>query len=168
MDIPSDYMELVKKVHSVGGFGSVGYGYDWKIEEARKNLLRTHTTAVSARMLYKLAKVCKILFSQDHVLIIHLISFYILLNIPVCKNYIVKKNYLRHFYSNLFNLQDGFKPVKYFSIDRVFRNETLDATHLAEFHQVEGVVADYGLTLGDLIGLIFRNFDSGTFTNETV
>ena len=58
--------------------------------------------------------------------------------------------------------------MKYFSIDRVFRNETLDATHLAEFHQVEGVVADYGLTLGDLIGLIFRNFDSGTFTNETV
>jgi len=34
----------------------------------------------------------------------------------------------------------------------VFRNETLDATHLAEFHQVEGVVADYNLTLGDLIG----------------
>lgn len=52
------------------------------------------------------------------------------------------------------NLQNGFKPAKYFSIDRVFRNETLDATHLAEFHQIEGVVADYGLTLGDLIGLI--------------
>jgi len=51
-------MERVKKVHSVGGFGSQGYGYDWKIEEARKNLLRTHTTAVSARMLYSLAKVC--------------------------------------------------------------------------------------------------------------
>lgn len=46
----------------------------------------------------------------------------------------------------------GFKPTKMFSIDRVFRNETMDATHLAEFHQVEGVVADRGLTLGDLIG----------------
>jgi UDP-2,3-diacylglucosamine pyrophosphatase LpxH len=33
-----------------------GYRYDWKIEEAQKNLLRTHTTAVSARMLYKLAQ----------------------------------------------------------------------------------------------------------------
>ena len=33
----------------------VGYGYNWKEEEAKKNLLRTHTTAVSARMLYKLA-----------------------------------------------------------------------------------------------------------------
>lgn len=30
--------------------------------------------------------------------------------------------------------QDGFKPTKLFSIDRVFRNENLDATHLAEFH----------------------------------
>lgn len=32
------------------------YKYDWKIEEAKKNILRTHTTAVSARMLYKLAQ----------------------------------------------------------------------------------------------------------------
>lgn len=48
---------------------------------------------------------------------------------------------------------DGFRPAKLFSIDRVFRNETMDATHLAEFHQVEGVVADRGLTLADLIGV---------------
>lgn len=41
-----------------------------------------------------------------------------------------------------------------FSIDRVFRNETVDATHLAEFHQVEGLIADYNLTLGDLIGFL--------------
>ena len=31
------------------------------------------------------------------------------------------------------------------SVDRVFRNETMDATHLCEFHQVEGVVLDYNL-----------------------
>jgi phenylalanyl-tRNA synthetase alpha chain len=47
---------------------------------------------------------------------------------------------------------NGFRAAKLFSIDRVFRNETMDATHLAEFHQVEGVVADRGLTLADLIG----------------
>lgn len=29
----------------------------------------------------------------------------------------------------------------------------MDATHLAEFHQVEGVVADRDLTLADLIGM---------------
>lgn len=108
-DIPTDYMERVKNVHSHGGYGSQGYGYDWKVEEAKKNLLRTHTTAVSARMLYALA-------------------------------------------------QGGFKPAKYFSIDRVFRNETLDATHLAEFHQIEGVIADYGLTLGNLIGVLYEFF----------
>ena len=41
-----------------------------------------------------------------------------------------------------------------YSIDRVFRNETLDATHLAEFHQVEGLIADYHVSLSDLIGVL--------------
>jgi len=49
-------------------------------------------------------------------------------------------------------------PARYFSIDRVFRNETVDITHLAEFHQVEGVIADYGLTLGGLIGFMKEFF----------
>ncbi|KAG7925196.1 hypothetical protein KL925_004673 [Ogataea polymorpha] len=51
------------------------------------------------------------------------------------------------------------KPTRLFSIDRVFRNEAVDATHLAEFHQVEGVFADYNLTLGDLIGFMQQFFD---------
>ncbi|KAM4678053.1 phenylalanine--tRNA ligase alpha subunit [Discoglossus pictus] len=110
-EFPMDYLERVKKVHTEGGYGSQGYKYDWSILEAQKNLLRTHTTAVSARMLYKLAQ------------------------------------------------QKEFTPVKYFSIDRVFRNETLDATHLAEFHQIEGVVSDYGLTLGDLMGVLKEFFN---------
>ncbi|KAJ5468200.1 hypothetical protein N7475_005952 [Penicillium sp. IBT 31633x] len=46
------------------------------------------------------------------------------------------------------------RPARFFSIDRVFRNEAVDATHLAEFHQVEGVIADFGLTLGGLIGFM--------------
>ncbi|BGO99131.1 Phenylalanyl-tRNA synthetase, beta subunit, cytoplasmic [Rhodotorula toruloides] len=54
----------------------------------------------------------------------------------------------------LANQPGGFKPAKMFSIDRVFRNEAVDMTHLAEFHQVEGVVADYNLTLADLIGFM--------------
>lgn len=108
---PEEYLERVKTVHSVGAYGSRGYRYDWKLEDAQKNLLRTHTTAVSARMLYKLA-----------------------------------------------NQPGGFKPAKYFSIDKVFRNETLDATHLAEFHQVEGVIADVNLSLGELIGTFTEFF----------
>jgi phenylalanyl-tRNA synthetase alpha chain len=108
---PMEYVKRVKQVHEMGGYGSMGYRYDWKMEEAQKNILRTHTTAISARMLYTLAQ-----------------------------------------------QQDGFHPVKYFSIDRVFRNENVDATHLAEFHQIEGVIADYHLTLGDLIGVLAEFF----------
>ena len=57
------------------------------------------------------------------------------------------------------------RPARYFSIDRVFRNETVDATHLAEFHQVEGVIADYGLTLGGLIGFMEVFFAKMGLTN---
>ena len=53
---PRDYAERVRKIHSNGGYGSIGYGYDWKYEEAEKLILRTHTTAVSSFMLYKLAQ----------------------------------------------------------------------------------------------------------------
>ncbi|TVU28622.1 hypothetical protein EJB05_20146 [Eragrostis curvula] len=53
--LPDEYLEKVKQIHQSGGHGSKGYGYDWKRDEAEKNLLRTHTTAVSTRMLYKLA-----------------------------------------------------------------------------------------------------------------
>ncbi|PAA91846.1 hypothetical protein BOX15_Mlig028271g1 [Macrostomum lignano] len=104
------YLARVKAVHSNGGYGSIGYNYDWKESEAQKNILRTHTTAVSARMLYQLAQ------------------------------------------------QPQFQPTKYFSIDRVFRNESLDATHLAEFHQIEGLVADYNLNLCHLMGIIREFF----------
>lgn len=47
-----------------------------------------------------------------------------------------------------------FKPRKFFSIDRVFRNENLDATHLAEFHQIEGVVAGKNIGLAHLKGIL--------------
>jgi phenylalanyl-tRNA synthetase alpha chain len=109
-DLPEDkkYLNNIHAVHETGAYGSIGYRYPWKTEESQKLVLRTHTTAISAAMLHKLAK--------------------------------------------------DPKPSRYFSIDRVFRNEAVDATHLAEFHQVEGVIADYNLTLGDLIGFMERFF----------
>jgi len=51
-----EYAKRVKEIHSNGGFGSIGYGYDWKYEEADKLILRTHTTARSSYMLYQLAQ----------------------------------------------------------------------------------------------------------------
>lgn len=102
--------ELVDNVSSShangGGTGSSGWQYEWKPEIARKPVLRTHTTAVSARML-----------SQTRL------------------------------------------PAKIFCIGRVFRNETIDYKHLAEFTQVEGVVADESVTFRDLLGYL-REFYS--------
>ncbi|KAL8668910.1 MAG: hypothetical protein Q9168_006477 [Polycauliona sp. 1 TL-2023] len=99
-----EYWNSIKEVHEKGRYGSIGYRYPFKEDESLKLVLRTHTTAVSTYMLYKLAA--------------------------------------------------NPRPARYFSIDRVFRNETVDATHLAEFHQVEGVIADFGLALGGLIGFM--------------
>lgn len=100
---PMEYYARVKEMHEKGGGGSIGHRSPFDENETKKNLLRTHTTAVSARMLYSLKP---------------------------------------------------FRPVKYFSIDRVFRNESMDSTHLCEFHQVEGLVADYDLSLANLISII--------------
>jgi len=45
-------------------------------------------------------------------------------------------------------------PTRVFGIGRVFRNEAMDATHLPEFHQVEGIVVEEGATLAMLMGLL--------------
>lgn len=103
------YWDNIKKVHEEGAYGSIGYRYPWKEDESLRMVLRTHTTAISSKMLKDLAL--------------------------------------------------DPKPVRLFSIDRVFRNEAVDLTHLAEFHQVEGVLADYNLTLGDLIKFMESFFD---------
>ncbi len=45
-------------------------------------------------------------------------------------------------------------PVRMFCIDKVFRPDVLDAKHSTEFHQVEGIVLDEGLTLKNLLGIL--------------
>ncbi|CAI9105578.1 OLC1v1004526C1 [Oldenlandia corymbosa var. corymbosa] len=104
---------LNKCVHETGGYGSRGYWYDLDPEEANKNLLRTHTTAVIAKKLYQLAQMKQISFDS--------IS-------------------------------------KYYSVDRLFMNESVDRTHLAEFHQIEGVICGKGLSLGHLLGVLEEFF----------
>jgi len=49
-------------------------------------------------------------------------------------------------------------PVKAFCIDRVFRRESIDATHLPEFEQLEGVVLDKEVGFKDLLGLLREFF----------
>ncbi len=49
-------VEEVKKAHEGKIKGSKGWGGEWKLEEARKVLLRTHTTYLSAKTLHEIAK----------------------------------------------------------------------------------------------------------------
>lgn len=102
--LPSDnIVKSVGKTHENGWItGSTGWGYKWKKEEAKRLLLRTHTTAETIRYL------------AEH----------------------------------------REPPVKVFSVDRVYRNEKVDYKHLAEFHQIEGIVMDEDVTLRDLMGVL--------------
>jgi phenylalanyl-tRNA synthetase alpha chain len=45
-------------------------------------------------------------------------------------------------------------PSKFFTIDRNFRPDVIDATHLMEFHQCEGIVVGEGLNLRHLLGYL--------------
>ena len=102
-ELPRKLVPPIKRVHEDGGdTGSTGWGYRWSAEEARRLLLRTHTTATTIRYL------------AEH--------------------------------------RDP--PVKVFSVDRIYRNERTDWKHLAEFHQIEGIVMGENVSFRDLLGLI--------------
>lgn len=45
-------------------------------------------------------------------------------------------------------------PLRVFSKGRVYRNEAVDATHLAMFHQFEGIWVDRGFTFANLKGVL--------------
>jgi|TARA_B100000809_G_scaffold237050_1_gene256534 phenylalanyl-tRNA synthetase alpha chain len=45
-------------------------------------------------------------------------------------------------------------PVRVLSVGRVYRNETVDATHHMIFHQIEGLCVDEGVSLADLKGTL--------------
>lgn len=45
-------------------------------------------------------------------------------------------------------------PIYIVAPGRTFRTDTADATHLPAFNQIEGLVVDRGITLGDLAGTI--------------
>jgi phenylalanyl-tRNA synthetase alpha chain len=109
LPLPDDstFVQSVKSMHELS------YGSKWIEQGARRAILRTHTTASTARNLYKLK-------GQD---------------------------------------------IKYFSIDKVFRNESTDKTHLAEFYQVEGVVVAPDLSVRSLIGYLSNFYRKLGFTN---
>jgi len=99
----NEYVKRIRDTHEKGWItGSKGWGYKWDFSIARRLILRSQTTAVSVRTLYRR-------------------------NRP---------------------------PLKVFTIDKVFRPETLDSKHSMEFHQVEGIVLAEGLNLKHLLGYL--------------
>ena len=45
-------------------------------------------------------------------------------------------------------------PIRMISPGRVYRKDEVDATHSPMFHQIEGMVIDHGITMGDLKGTL--------------
>ncbi|MEM5807372.1 MAG: phenylalanine--tRNA ligase subunit alpha, partial [Candidatus Aenigmatarchaeota archaeon] len=112
--LPRDDIVLaVKNTHENGWTcNSTGWQYKWNEEIAKKCILRTHTTILSARTLAKL---------RDDV-------------------------------------NNGALPAKYFSVGRVFRNETIDWKHLAEFYQTDGIVVDENVNFKHFLFYLKRFF----------
>jgi phenylalanyl-tRNA synthetase alpha chain len=57
-------------------------------------------------------------------------------------------------------------PIKIICPGRVYRSDAVDATHSPIFHQVEGLVVDKGVTMGDLIGTL-KVFAKSMFGEKT-
>lgn len=57
-------------------------------------------------------------------------------------------------------------PIKIICPGRVYRSDAVDATHSPIFHQVEGLVVDKGVTMGDLIGTL-KVFAKSLFGEKT-
>lgn len=55
-------------------------------------------------------------------------------------------------------------PVKAFCIGRVYRRETIDTTHLAEFEQLEGIVMDEDVNFSHLLGILREFYHRMGFT----
>jgi len=55
--------------------------------------------------------------------------------------------------------EDVEPPKRYFSVEKAYRNDTIDATHLLEFFQIEGWVLADDLSVPDLMGT-FEEFYS--------
>ncbi|MCS7135295.1 MAG: phenylalanine--tRNA ligase subunit alpha [Candidatus Aenigmarchaeota archaeon] len=118
--LPSpEIVQAVKATHENGWTcNSKGWQYKWDEEIAKKCILRTHTTILSARTLAKLRE----------------------------------------------DIKDGALPAKYFAVGRVFRNETVDWKHLAEFYQTEGIVVDENANFKHFLFYLKRFFSKLGFS----
>ncbi|PKM62744.1 MAG: phenylalanine--tRNA ligase subunit alpha [Firmicutes bacterium HGW-Firmicutes-21] len=63
-------------------------------------------------------------------------------------------------------MQDREPPIRIISPGRVYRCDEMDATHSPMFHQVEGLVIDKNITMGDLKGTL-AHFAKSLFGKST-
>ncbi len=63
-------------------------------------------------------------------------------------------------------MENAKLPIKIICPGRVYRSDAVDATHSPVFHQVEGLVVDKGITMGDLIGTL-QLFSKSLFGENT-
>jgi phenylalanyl-tRNA synthetase alpha chain len=108
-----EILKIVKKVHEKGYGKYRGWNYKWTDEEARKLILRTHTTV----------------------------------------------NTIRYLYNN------KEQPQFIFSIEKVFRHESVDWKHLSELYQIEGAVYGNDVSLSTLKWLLHEFYARLGFNN---
>ncbi len=58
--------------------------------------------------------------------------------------------------SQIHIMEEREPPIYMVSLGRVYRRDTIDATHFTIFHQFEGLAVDRGLTLADLRGTLLH------------
>jgi len=116
--LPNDLLKKIKDTHEHGwNTGSKGWQYQWSDETARENLLRTHTTVLSAQTIHSLKKenlpakffsVGKV-FRNEALSWKHLFEFIQVEGIVVDPdaNFMHLKGYLKEFFSKM-----GFSDVR--------------------------------------------------------
>ncbi len=114
-EIPSEFARKVKEMHEHGGHGSVGWRYEWSPEIAKRVIMRTHTTAVSARNLPKVNPPEKIfcigkVFRNETIDYKHLPEFIQIEGIVVAEdvNFRHLLGYLKEFYRKM-----GFEKIRF-------------------------------------------------------
>jgi phenylalanyl-tRNA synthetase alpha chain len=68
-------------------------------------------------------------------------------------------------YLSGFAQDDLEPPQRYFSVEKVYRNDTLDPTHLLEFFQIEGWVMAEDLSVRDLMGTFTEFYEQFGITD---
>lgn len=63
-------------------------------------------------------------------------------------------------------MENNQPPIRIIAPGRVYRSDAVDATHSPLFHQIEGLVVDKGITMGDLKGNL-EAFAKRLYGNDT-